>query len=310
MTPPGIAAIYCALVMMASLLGGWLPRWVELTHSRMQTAISFVAGVVLGIGLLHLLPHGFYEWSEVDASAIDCSVFWLLIGFLATFFLQRLFHFHTHEVPDKLIECSDPVVEHPHANEAALHRDHHHGDHHHHGRQDHHFSWGGVFFGLTIHSLVDGVTLAAAMTAEWEHGGVALAGFAYFLAVVLHKPFDSLSITSLMATSGWSAGWRNAVNLLYSLVVPIGMGLFYLGLQQPQAPIHAVVGATLCFAAGACVCISSSDLLPELQFHSHDRLKLSAALALGLALAWGLVYVESAGHGHHGRSEASAEHHH
>jgi zinc and cadmium transporter len=297
---------------MASLLGGWLPRWVELTHGRMQTAISLVAGVVLGIGLLHLLPHGFYEWAELNSSgAIDRSVLWLLIGFLATFFLQRLFHFHTHEVPDKLIEGSGSLVDHRNERDVADHHQHHRHEHNHpQPHQNHHFSWGGVFFGLAIHSLVDGVALAAAMTAEWDHGDAALAGFAYFLAVVLHKPFDSLSITSLMAASGWSPGWRNAVNLLYSLVVPVGMGLFYLGLQQPNAPIHAIVGATLCFAAGACVCISSSDLLPELQFHSHDRMRLSVALALGLALAWGLVFVESAGHGPHGHSEASAEHHH
>jgi zinc and cadmium transporter len=36
------------------------------------------------------------------------------------------------------------------------------------------------------------------------------------------------------------------------------------------------------------LCISLCDLLPELQFHGHDRFKLTMALLLGLALAWGI----------------------
>jgi zinc and cadmium transporter len=290
-------------IVLASLVGGWLPQWLRLTHGRMQTAISFVAGVVLGIGLLHLLPHGFYQWFEVDAEgAIDRSVWWLLIGFLATFCLQRLFHFHTHEAPDALIQ--------PTQASADLH-DHHdkHGHRHGHdghdlssrapGPHDHRFSWGGVFFGLTVHSFVDGITLAAAIEADWEHSqGGMLAGFAYFLAVLLHKPFDSLSITSLMLASGWPATSRAIVNFVYALVAPMGVVFFFLGLQH-AGESAAILGGTLCFAAGACLCISSSDLLPELQFHSHDRLKLSIALAAGLALAWGLVYVENQGHAHH-----------
>jgi zinc and cadmium transporter len=278
----------------------------------MQISISFVAGVVLGIGLLHLVPHGFYQWTDVDpARAIDRSVWWLLIGFLATFFLQRLFHFHTHETSDTLFGESAVRLDHRHgacehtdAGDAHLHPhapdESSHGAHAvHPGDHVHHFTWGGVFFGLTVHSLVDGVALAAAIAADWDHSDALLAGFGYFLAVLLHKPFDSLSITSLMVASGWSAGWRNAVNLAYACVVPVGVMTFYSGLAQAGDAAAAILGGTLCFAAGACLCIASSDLLPELQFHSHDRLKLSVALAAGLLLAWLLVYIENQGHDHH-----------
>jgi zinc and cadmium transporter len=304
MTSPQLAAIYCALVVLASLAGGWLPRWLRLTHSRMQTAVSFVAGVVLGIGLLHLLPHGFYQWAEVNAErAMDRSVWWLLIGFLATFFLQRLFHFHTHEAPDVLVESGHTSPKGgtcpANLNDSGHTHDHHHGHSHASDEPNYRFTWSGVFFGLTVHSLVDGITLAAAIAAESEEGDTHLAGFGYFLAVFLHKPFDSLSITSLMMASGWSAAWRNAANFAYALVVPVGVAFFYFGIHRAGDEASAILGATLCFAAGACLCISSSDLLPELQFHSHDRLKLSAALALGLALAWSLVYVENQGHDHH-----------
>jgi hypothetical protein len=36
--------------------------------------------------------------------------------------------------------------------------------------------------------------------------------------------------------------------------------------------------------------------LPELQFHRHDRVKLSVALILGLALAHGAAMMEAAAH--------------
>jgi zinc and cadmium transporter len=40
------------------------------------------------------------------------------------------------------------------------------------------------------------------------------------------------------------------------------------------------------------VCIATSDLLPELQFHRHDRAALSIALVAGIALAWSTVLLE------------------
>jgi zinc and cadmium transporter len=36
------------------------------------------------------------------------------------------------------------------------------------------------------------------------------------------------------------------------------------------------------------------DLLPEVQFHAHDRLKLSACLVAGVVLAWALRFFEPA----------------
>ena len=45
-----------------------------------------------------------------------------------------------------------------------------------------------------------------------------------------------------------------------------------------------VTANTLAFSAGTFLCIALSDLLPELQFHEHDRVKLSLALLAGVAL--------------------------
>ena len=51
----------------------------------------------------------------------------------------------------------------------------------------------------------------------------------------------------------------------------------------PEAAV-AWTAAALAFSAGTFLCIALSDLLPELQFHAHDRTKLSLALLAGFAL--------------------------
>jgi zinc and cadmium transporter len=282
---------YCVLTLLVSLLGGWLPLVIRLTHRRMQIALSFVAGVMLGVGLLHLLPHSYLETDSIDKTMI-----WVLTGFLVMFFLQRLLHFHQHEAAEE---------------DGGLHQSHdeHHGHDHHHGHQhDAHaahlqlqgpYAWIGAFFGLTLHSLIDGIALAAGVAAEM-HGqsGVAWAGLGTFLAVALHKPFDALTIGTLMSASGLPPALRHVLNLIFGLITPLGALAFVFTQQTALSENHAIVGAALGFAAGTFLCIATSDLLPELHFHSHDRIKLSIALLAGIALAWGIMLVESAGHQH------------
>jgi zinc and cadmium transporter len=52
--------------------------------------------------------------------------------------------------------------------------------------------------------------------------------------------------------------------------------------------------AVLAFAAGAFICIALGDLLPEVQFHSHDRIRLTALFLLGVGLAVAIGWLEPA----------------
>lgn len=298
MTSTATLVLYCAMIALASLSGGWIPMVVRVTHTRMQVALSVVAGVMLGVGLLHMIPHSYYE-----LGAIDVTMWWVMIGFLLMFFLERFFHFHHHDAPD-----DSEVDSHEHC-------DHGHHDHHHHDHSpapSHAFSWGGAFIGLALHSAIDGLALAAAVAVEARNGEVPLlAGLGTFLAIFLHKPFDSLSISTLMAAGGWSSRWRHAVNFAYAAVLPLGVVLFLVGIGSATG-YEGLLGRALGLAGGAFLCIATSDLLPELQFHSHDRLKLSTALILGVALAWVIGLVETHGHDHstHAPRPAAAVHNH
>ena len=46
-----------------------------------------------------------------------------------------------------------------------------------------------------------------------------------------------------------------------------------------------VLGGALAFCAGTFLCIAGGGLLPEMQFHTHDRIKLSLAMLAGVAIA-------------------------
>jgi zinc and cadmium transporter len=278
---------YCLLIIAASVVGGMIPHWVRLTHRGMQVAVSFVAAMMLGVGLLHMLPHALAEAvrsSKTPEPAISAVLMWMVAGCIAMFFIERFFCFHHHDV-----ETDD--AGHLHEHEEACH--HHHG---------HDVTWSGAALGLTLHSLLEGVALAASL--QHEHGSGRLAGFGAFLVIFLHKPFDSMTIAMLMARSGWSPRARLVVNGLFALAIPAGAALVFAGLAS-GGDSGSLATYSLAFSAGTFLCISLSDLLPELQFHDHDRVKLSAALLLGLALAIGVGKLESFAHRHDGATGAA-----
>ena len=90
--------------------------------------------------------------------------------------------------------------------------------------------WPAALAGLTLHSTLDGIALAASVAAESAEAGHAKwAGLVVFLVVFLHQPFDSMTLGTLMAVAGRSAKLRHLVNGLYVLAIPLGVVLFYLG---------------------------------------------------------------------------------
>lgn len=273
---------YCLLILGASIAGGMIPVWFHLTHRGMECAVSFVAGVMLGVGFFHMLPHALSQARTSGSSSDFMVMVWVMLGLLTMFLIERFFCFHHHEVSDGEVSCT-----------------HGHEDHTH--EHSHDITWSGAALGLTLHSVIAGIALAASVA----HGAdrLAWAGFGTFLVILLHKPFDAMTIATLMARGGWSLGWRHLVNGLFALAIPLGVLIFYFGILGENGGGPPLAYA-LAFAAGTFFCISLSDLLPELQFHDHDRVKLSVALLLGLTLALGVSRLEGISHSHQPTSEA------
>ncbi len=292
-----LLVVYCVLIVLASLVGGALPFVVELTHTRMQTIISFVGGLMLGIGVFHLMPHAVHELHRASIAAN-----WMMVGIVMMFVLLRLFHFHNHEPVSIVNPGGTTACDHDHDHDhdhdgplvqaAATGKDHSPAECHSHGHT-HGLSWFGIAFGLSLHTLIDGLALAASVHAHAQQtGGMQLLGVATFLAVLLHKPLDAVSITSLMAAGGWTRRSMMLVNTGFSMMCPLGAVLFLIGVRQFAGYQQELLGTALAFSAGVFICISLSDLLPEMEFHTHNKVRLTVALGLGIMLSWSLTLLE------------------
>jgi zinc and cadmium transporter len=285
-----LLAVFCLAIVGASLLGGGLPLATVLTHTRLQVYLSFAAGAMLGAAFFHMMP-------EAVDRASAATLPWAAAGLLALFFLERFFAFHHHEAP---ADPEEPCPPHRH--------EHARGTGHAAGLIDRaapggtgagvkgtSLHWGAAAIGLAAHTLAGGVALASAVASDFDARHVAgAASWGVFLATVVHKPADALTIVSLMLRAGVPRGLAHLVNLGFALMLPVGVLLFFGGLRWVGGARATLVTAdALAFSAGTFLCIALSDLLPELQFHAHDRWKLSLALLAGVGLMAAAASCES-----------------
>jgi zinc and cadmium transporter len=233
---------------------------------------------MLGAAFFHMMP-------EAVRLGAPATLNWSASGLLVLFFVERFFAYHHHEAP---ADPAEPCPTHPHEHAP--------------GRSGHSaglvdpsapggpgsstkgtsLHWGAAAFGLALHTLIGGVALAGAVRAD---RGLGPGSLGVFIATLVHKPADALTIVSLMLRAGVPKGRAHLINLGFSLMVPLGAALFWAcsGTLAGSAA-DLVTSKTLAFSAGTFLCIALSDLLPELQFHAHDRWKLSAALLAGVGL--------------------------
>lgn len=296
-SPTLLLIFYCLAIASFSLVGGLLPGWIQMTHTRTQLVMSLVSGLMLGVAFYHLLPHSV---ALMGPGGVDATAWWLMLGLIVMLLLLRVFHFHQHDFSHEQGEQHD----HPHHaghDHTVGHRHEHNHDHTHEHLQGlsagsvspvHGLSWVGLALGLAVHTLIDGVALGAVMHAGNPASG--LVGIGVFLAILLHKPLDAMSIVTVMQAGGWSRAARTAANLVFALMCPLGAVLFFFGVGVADGGDH-LVAVALAFSAGAFICIALSDLLPEVHFHSHDRGKLTLAFLLGIAAAYAIGSVEPAG---------------
>lgn len=331
MTPLGWIAVYSAAVLVVSMIGGFLPFVGRITHGRLQFYLSASAGVMLGAAFFHIIPHA-VEFSHGNFG------WWMSLGVVGLFCIERFIAPHTHEVADgHLSEHHHEPDEHAHPR-GHVH-EHSHGHGHEHGHEcshaaaaplceepDHHAAapalsgWMAVL-GLTLHTFMNGVGLGGAVSAAVDGHGhntgwlarFALPGFALFLAIALHKPADALAVSMMLSRRGVSRFKVMMVQVGFALMVPAGALLFVFTRGQIAAEMQTqLVGAALAFSAGTFLFIALSDLLPEVQFHRHDRLKLFAALLAGVVLMGVIALLEGHDHGGggHGHGHGSHTDHH
>lgn len=268
-------ALYCAAILLFALLGGSVPFLGRVTHDRLQIYLSLSAGVMLGASFFHVMPDAMDRAGEwVFGWSISLGV----VGLLC---VERFVAPHSHEISSKLQadHKHEPGCEHDHEHRAAPTV----------------AGWMAVL-GLTIHTFINGVGLAGAVKVDLDKpstGTWALPGLALFLAIVLHKPADALAITTVLSRKGVSRGKIGLVLLGFAAMVPVG-AIAFLAAEKSLGPAlrTQLTGAALAFSAGAFLFVALSDLLPEIQFHRHDRIPLALALIVGVAFMGLIAYLE------------------
>ena len=271
---PGCVLIltsYCLAIAAVSLLGGWVPLLRRATHGRLQGYLSFSAGVMLAAALGHMLP-------EAQELLGPVASVWALGGLVGLVLIERFLASHRHELEGGLEweregryliwRRMSPAQALAVANRRPL-------------ETEPPLLAATAIIGLGIHTLTAGVALASSATLS---GPLSRRSVAVFVALLLHKPADSLTIATLALCSGRSRQWVHLLNLAYALVVPVGVAGFYL-LQALLPATEArgwLAGVVLAVSAGAFLVIALADLLPELQFHGHNRVWLSVLLIAGV----------------------------
>ena len=263
-----LLACYAVAIVGAALFGIWARSVLSLSHTRMQMVMSFVAGLILGVALYHLIPHSVDQIP--GPHAVGVATWWMVVGMLLMVFLLRVFRFHQHDI-----------------GESGIH------DHHEIRSKDPSLGWVGVVVGLGIHTLTEGTALGAAVrSAVHGESDAILTSFGIFVAILFHKPLDSFSILGLMPVSRIRFRAAVTINIGIALLCPISAYLAYWGFGVFGPDEGGAIGRALAFGAGALMCISLSDLLPEIHFHGHDRVLLTVSLLAGVSLAYGLHLLE------------------
>ncbi|MEM1072027.1 MAG: ZIP family metal transporter [Planctomycetota bacterium] len=279
MTPWQIVLTAAPILIGVTLVGAWLQPRLASSHVSAQSLLSFVGGLMIGMALLHLLPH-----AAVELGSLDSAVVSMLIGVLVVYLLMRFFHVHGHSPG---VAGLDTGTDDGHAHAT-------------------HVSGPPVrattlFLGLSLHAIMDGLAIAAAVKLEALHGA-RVPGLGVLIVVLLHKPIDAVALAATMRPASTRRATLAWPYIAYALITPAAAIAALAGFSGSSL----VAGHVMAIAAGAFLCIALADLMPEVQFHSHHRLRLAAALFAGVGVAIVLGFFEGehahdvnlAGHAH------------
>jgi len=133
-----------------------------------------------------------------------------------------------------------------------------------------------AFLGISLHSLLDGLALGAGLMLP-QLGPVVL------LAVIIHKMPDSISITSILLSAGWSRRKVAILSLLFSLTTPVGALLAYVFFSA-LSPENVAIAIGI--SAGTFLAIATADILPQVHRIEERNPLTLVFLVLGLGVSW------------------------
>ena len=254
--------LFAGLILAAGWLGGLLPIVRRESRGRMMRyGNAFAAGVLLGIGLIHMLADADERWREIGSSY---PVAYLLAGVAFIVFL---------------------LIEHvllPEPAHAMVHHGHHHPHSHPHSG-DHEPADGNQLYpwalvaALSIHSFVVGIALGSQSLAP--------EATVIFAAIMAHKSTAGFALGISLVRSPIETGVSRWLVALFSLATPVGIVIALVLRRGFDGPTLAYFDAIfLALAAGTFLYIASLDILNTELLHGGSRWGKWLSAAVGLAL--------------------------
>jgi zinc and cadmium transporter len=219
-----------------AMLAAWLLRQRDYALSAfLPYLVSVATGLLLATALLHLLP-------EAIASLGNTPRVWYLLtaGILGLFCVEQ--------IVAAIVHTGDTGVVHVHA----------HGDAHHSLRP------ANLIVASSLHSFLDGVSVAAAFAAGPRVGWITA------LAISLHEVPHRVGDFAVLLHAGYSATSALRMAVLPSLGALLGVAL----VAAFGASGGTAVYWLLPISAASFLYIACVNLLPELR-HQHSRLGIA-----------------------------------
>ena len=218
--------------------------------SRRYSAVlvSLSAGVLLGVGILHILP-------ESLEMTVHAPLF-IILAFIVFYFLEHHLLIHAgheeqHHINLDIDDCHDDCCSRPHPMGLV------------------------AFIGMALHSIIDGVIIGTSFEVGHDLGLLSALG------VIAHEVPEGIAMIAILLHYGWQR--RRAIQLtaFVALATP-GAAILTFALVN-NLPEH-LLGILLAGAGGSFVYIAASDLIPE--SHRSRGFSSSMALCVGVLIAW------------------------
>jgi ZIP family zinc transporter len=230
---PLLVAMSAASILSALTGGVMALRLVR----QVGYVIAVGAGIRIGAAFFDLLP----ESVELMGGRVTVAMTFAALGFLAFYIIEKLTLLHLgHETASEL---DHGEVAHQHV--------------------------GLIGAGaMSVHSLLDGVAMAAAFQADPE------LGFVVGLVVVIHRFSDGIGIVSLLLANRVPRATAMRWVFLVSLAPVLGAAVTAFLVIPDEA-----LGALLATFAGFFLYVGAAELLPEAHRNEGSRWVIGATLA-------------------------------
>ena len=125
-----------------------------------------------------------------------------------------------------------------------------------------------ALFGLTVHALFDGVSIASGFLVSFS------LGILIFTAIILHKLPEGFTMASITLAAGGSSRRALASSLILGIATVVGTLLM-------QA-LHTFVSYALAVSAGVSLYVAASDLIPEVNREKGVWMSILVFVGVGL----------------------------